>query len=232
MTAKNGGVVKVFAFTALGLSGLMFGFVILFESFTSVKCANSLSCEESFTFYFDNNETGSFNGMSVDPPDIEIADSLTEKRVLGTTDTMSDKSVYVDLGNQTLRAFEGTELFMEAKISSGKWNPTPEGEFLIWKKIRATKMEGGEGEGYYYLPNVPYVMFFSNSKVAPGLGYALHGAYWHNNFGHAMSHGCVNMRIIDAKRLYDWVGPEAFGNDTNSSDGNPGTKIIIYGQAP
>jgi lipoprotein-anchoring transpeptidase ErfK/SrfK len=45
---------------------------------------------------------------------------------------------------------------------------------------------------------VPYVMYFFE-------GYGLHGTYWHNNFGHPMSHGCVNLRTPDAKWFYNWA---------------------------
>jgi lipoprotein-anchoring transpeptidase ErfK/SrfK len=62
-------------------------------------------------------------------------------------------------------------------------------------------MAGGEGAAAYDLPNVPYVMYFYHD-------FGLHGAYWHDNFGHVMSHGCVNMRSVDAKVLFDWAdGP-------------------------
>lgn len=50
----------------------------------------------------------------------------------------------------------------------------------------------------YYLPDVPYVMYFYR-------GYGLHGTYWHNNFGVPMSHGCVNLRTEDAAWLFDWA---------------------------
>jgi hypothetical protein len=93
-------------------------------------------------------------------------------------------------------------------------------------------MSGGEGADYYYLPNVPFVMFFSNDKVAASRGFSLHGTYWHDNFGHAMSHGCVNMRTIDAQKLYEWVSPQTTGNTTLASDTNPGTVVTIYGKAP
>ncbi|NIO43122.1 MAG: L,D-transpeptidase family protein, partial [Burkholderiales bacterium] len=49
----------------------------------------------------------------------------------------------------------------------------------------------------YVLPNVPYVMYFYKD-------YAIHGTYWHNNFGTPMSHGCVNMSTADARWLYNW----------------------------
>jgi lipoprotein-anchoring transpeptidase ErfK/SrfK len=50
----------------------------------------------------------------------------------------------------------------------------------------------------YYLPDVPYVMYFYS-------GYGLHGTYWHSNFGTPMSHGCVNFSIDDAAWLFDFV---------------------------
>ncbi len=93
-------------------------------------------------------------------------------------------------------------------------------------------MTGGEGEEYYDLPNVPYVMFFYNDDVDKSEGFSLHGAYWHNNFGHPMSHGCVNMRIVDAKALYDWVDPPTTGLTTYADMLHPGTKITIVGSAP
>jgi lipoprotein-anchoring transpeptidase ErfK/SrfK len=121
---------------------------------------------------------------------------------------------------------------MTALVSTGKWHPTPTGDFTIWEKIRATRMTGGEGADFYDLPNVPYVMFFGGSGVPDGDGFSLHGAYWHDNFGHPMSHGCVNMRIVDAEKLYDWADPPTNGNTTLSSTESPGTEITIYGQAP
>ena len=62
---------------------------------------------------------------------------------------------------------------------------------------------------YYYLPNVPYVMFFENDQVAGSRGFSIHGTYWHNNFGHPMSHGCVNMKTSEAKLIYHWTNPKA-----------------------
>lgn len=209
---------------------LIFGFVVLLRS-NVLPCANSLTCKESLELNVNNNDLATFNGINLEPPDIDLA-FLDKSNVLGSETNNSDKRIVVDLTSQTLKAYEGDELYFETLISSGKLFPTPTGEFTIWKKIRATKMSGGEGAGYYYLPNVPYVMFFSNSEVAAARGFSLHGTYWHNNFGHAMSHGCVNMRTIDAKKIYDWVNPETVGNDTSATETDPGTKITIYGKAP
>jgi lipoprotein-anchoring transpeptidase ErfK/SrfK len=50
----------------------------------------------------------------------------------------------------------------------------------------------------YYLPNVPYVMYFYR-------GYGLHGTYWHHNIGTPMSHGCVNLPTAEAGWLFNWA---------------------------
>lgn len=148
-------------------------------------------------------------------------------RVLG--ETSGEKWIDIDLSTQTLRAMEGDKPVYEFLISSGKWAPTPTGEFAIWSKFRYTKMSGGSKElnTYYYLPNVPYVMYFHD-------GFGIHGAYWHNNFGHPMSHGCVNMSIADAEKIFYWSTPNIPEGQSmaRSSSSNPGTKVVVHGKAP
>lgn len=200
------GVLTVF----IGLSVFL-----LKKFFENNLCANTLSCKESFILSVNNDEQAIFSRQIVDPPDIDLGQKSRESNVLGAEIPKGEKHIYVDLTTQTLKAYEGDSLFMETKISSGKWAETPTGEFRIWTKIRAAKMSGGRGADYYYLPNVPYIMFFSNSKVAASRGFALHGTYWHNNFGHAMSHGCVNLRTIDANKLYYWAEPYTDKNESS-----------------
>src|SRR3989344_7573378 len=122
---------------------------------------------------------GYFHGLEVGVPD-----DVFEKNkfpVLG--ETTSEKWVEVDLSEQKIYAWEGGKLFLESLVSTGlPWWPTPTGEFNVWLKLRATKMEGGEGKYYYYLPNVPYVMFFENTSTPRWRGFSLHGTYWHNDF--------------------------------------------------
>ena len=158
----------------------------------------------------------------------------SQGRVLGdqTGPTQSDyKHIYVDLTNQRLYAFEGNNMIMNVPVSTGKWNPTPTGDFRIWVWLRYTRMTGGSGADYYDLPNVPYTMYFSNSKVPKSSGYSLHGTYWHHNFGHPMSHGCVNMVTADAERLFYWTNPSA-GTVSYVNAGSQGTLITIYGRTP
>lgn len=194
-----------------------------------VPCANSLSCEESLKLKVENNAVGVFNNQRVTVPNIALGPNDAKPVVLGAKSAeLGEKHIYVNLKTQILTAYDGGELFMQTPISSGKWFPTPTGEFTIWVKLRSTRMSGGEGADYYNLPNVPYVMFFSNSVVPASSGFSLHGTYWHNNFGHPMSHGCVNMKTSDIAKLYEWATPVTNGLITNATSDNPGTKITIF----
>jgi len=107
----------------------------------------------------------------------------------------SGKWIEVDLSQQRLYAHEGQRTVLTAAVSTGIARyPTPTGRFRIYVKYRATRMTGPG----YDLPNVPWTMYFYRS-------YGVHGTYWHNNFGHPMSHGCVNMKTSEAKWLYQWA---------------------------
>ncbi len=109
--------------------------------------------------------------------------------------SQSEKWIEVDLSEQRLYAHLGQETVFTAVISSGtRYYPTVTGRFKIYAKYRAVRMRGPG----YDLANVPWTMYFYG-------GYAIHGTYWHNNFGRPMSHGCVNMRIPEAAWLYDWA---------------------------
>ncbi|MCS6772719.1 MAG: L,D-transpeptidase [Anaerolineae bacterium] len=106
------------------------------------------------------------------------------------------KWIQVILSQQRLNAWENGRLVRSVAISSGKaGTPTPRGSFRITRKYLRLRMRGPD----YDLPNVPYVMFFRRG------GYAIHGAYWHNNFGTPMSHGCINMPVREAGWLYRWA---------------------------
>jgi lipoprotein-anchoring transpeptidase ErfK/SrfK len=107
----------------------------------------------------------------------------------------------VDIGDQTIAAYDGRTLLKRAIVSTGvASHPTIVGRFAIYQKLMSQTMTGGNrfSGDYYFLPGVPNVMYFYD-------GYAIHGTYWHHNFGHPMSHGCVNLTIDDAKWFYDWA---------------------------
>lgn len=172
-------------------------------------------------------KVGYFEGKEVQIP--ALAEDNTDFPVLGVN--AGERWIEVDLSEQKLIAWEGTGVFLETLVATGlPWYATPTGEFRVWSKVRATKMEGGSGKYYYYLPNVPYVMFFENESVPGGRGFSLHGTYWHNEFGKPRSHGCVNLPTSIAEQLYYWatpVMPEGKRYVRSSID-NPGTRIVIH----
>lgn len=125
-----------------------------------------------------------------------------------------DRRILISISEQTLTALEKDSVVLHTKISSGLLDEdkknrlisteTPIGSFRIRTKFPVRHM----GNGYltadpeaYELPGVPWTMFFHES------GYALHGTYWHNNFGTRMSHGCINMRNEEASWLFRWTEP-------------------------
>ena len=168
-----------------------------------------------------------YDGEQVGVP--KVAD-IGKSKVLGVANP-EERWIEVDLSEQKLRAWDGSSLFLETPISTGlPWWPTPKGEFRIWIKMRFSKMEGGSGRYYYYLPNVPYVMYYSNAQVPSYRGYSLHGTYWHNAFGTQRSHGCVNLPTPIAERLFYWTTPVLTDGKwaTWSSNSNPGTRIVIH----
>lgn len=201
---------------SLFLFPLLIGLVVFFVSNYFINhrtpCANSRTCKNDLSLKIDNNAVGLFEGQKVVPPKIDLSRDVTQPSVLGTNVPRGEKHIYINLSTQTLYAYQGKTKIMQAFISSGKWGRTPAGNFHIWTKLRSTRMAGGSGADAYDLPNVPHVMYFFND-------FGLHGAYWHNNFGHPMSHGCINMRLIDAEKLFSWA-------DAPSS-GQPGTAVSI-----
>lgn len=110
------------------------------------------------------------------------------------------KWIDVNISKQTITAYEGDVALKTILVSTGlPQHPTVVGTFHILSKYTAIRMTGGTpGVDYYDLPNVPYTMFFYQ-------GYAIHGTYWHHNFGHPMSHGCVNLPTDEAKWFFDWA---------------------------
>ncbi|HIP73004.1 MAG TPA: murein L,D-transpeptidase, partial [Anaerolineae bacterium] len=110
-----------------------------------------------------------------------------------------ERWIDVNLSAQYLTAYEGDTPVFETYISGGLPGfETVTGQFRIWLRYESQTMDGRLLGYDYYLENVPYVMYFYQD-------YALHGAYWHNNFGQPMSHGCVNIAPDDAEWLFNWA---------------------------
>ncbi len=136
---------------------------------------------------------------------------------IGSADAPGRRWMEINLTRQQLWAYQGETPIMTTLVSTGLTpNNTSEGTFYVRIKFPKQDMEGftsGTGEvvgfggpedapdgtSYYEVKDVPNVMYFTQ------LAEALHGAYWHNNFGHPMSHGCVNLPLDIAKFMYGWA---------------------------
>lgn len=112
-----------------------------------------------------------------------------------SSEDFSGRWIDVDLTNQVLYAYEDSTVVNSFLVSTGvDAHPTVTGQYYIYVKYTSTLMVGPG----YYLPDVPYTMYFYQ-------GYGIHGTYWHNNFGHQMSHGCINMRTSEAEWMFEWA---------------------------
>lgn len=199
---------------------------------TTSCCGDPAVIAKSNGQFDESASTAIFDDQDTDYPKTSLSHEAMasaidpNSKVLGTTnDKGEEKWIEVALNQQMLRAWEGNKVIMEYAISSGRWYPTPKGTFNIWYKTRYQRMTGGNKAlgTFYDLPNVPNNMFFYQ-------GFGIHGAYWHNNFGHPMSHGCVNEPLDKAAQLFAWAGPVVPNgvNAVKASPENPGTRVYIH----
>lgn len=111
-----------------------------------------------------------------------------------------ERWVSVNLSSQYMVAYEGDVAVNETYVSTGRPGfDTPVGTFYVSYSLESQHMEGVLGGEYYNVPDVPFVMYFTDG------GHAIHGAYWHSNFGAVMSHGCVNLPVGFAEWLFYWA---------------------------
>ncbi len=114
--------------------------------------------------------------------------------------TKVDKLIKVNLAQQSLAYYFGTVELEKFLISSGVSSmPTPKGDFKVLDKV-PSKNYGGTGYNFYY-PNTKWNLHFTTARYR----YYIHGAYWHNNFGKPMSHGCINVNYLNMEKLYNFA---------------------------
>jgi len=135
---------------------------------------------------------------------------------------------------QTLSCFEGNEEVYFCRVSTGQrldvyGNPvteylTPLGEHVTWRKAISIHMAGGTTGSGYDTAAVSWTTLFS------GEGYAIHAAFWHNNFGVPRSHGCVNCLPEDAKWIFRWASPvnSLDQGDVVAEGLTNGTHVIVH----
>jgi hypothetical protein len=176
------------------------------QSFEPIALNATLNPGQSITYQSGGNATA--NKLSSTELYTEFAGTaevLTVKVSTGKTFTKScppgPKWIEVNLSTQYLTAWEGYTKIFGAYVSTGKPGfETPTGTFYINTKLVSQDMSGCSGGECWYVPDVPWVMYFTN------YGHAIHGAYWHNDFGVVRrSHGCVNLPVWAAEKLYWWT---------------------------
>jgi lipoprotein-anchoring transpeptidase ErfK/SrfK len=126
-----------------------------------------------------------------------------------------DKRIVVDLGAQQLTCYEGDKVVLTSRVATGASftvgeevldYSTPRGDFSAILKMPSRHMRAPEAErdssAWFDLPGVPWSTFFTYE------GIAIHGTYWHNDYGLPRSHGCVNVPIDVAKFVYFWTEPD------------------------
>jgi lipoprotein-anchoring transpeptidase ErfK/SrfK len=122
-----------------------------------------------------------------------LGDQIAQKMV--TLQNSQDRWIQVDISKQRLIAWEGGSPIYAVVVSTGKnGTPTRPGTFTVQSKHRTNRMRGPG----YDVPDVPHTMYYHR-------GYAIHGAYWHRQFGTPMSHGCVNVAPNHAAWLFNWA---------------------------
>ncbi|MFT4039448.1 MAG: L,D-transpeptidase, partial [Thermomicrobiales bacterium] len=148
-------------------------------------------------------------GLSTDPTDqgdipTYSEDLFTPPPITAVDGSLADPNgerwVMINLTLQYLWAYQGDTVLWQGYISSGRAGfQTPPGTFHVLSKLPSQTMEGVLGGEYYNVPDVPDVMYFTDG------GHALHGTYWHSNFGTPMSHGCINLPMDVADWMYQWA---------------------------
>lgn len=136
-----------------------------------------------------------YTGQRLTIPGKSAPAAVPSAGISPVTGAVSGRWIDINLSQQRLTAYQGQTAMLSVLISSGvAGKRTPTGTFAVRTKIFSQTMSGPG----YRLPGVPYVMYFAGAN-------AIHGTYWHNNFGRPMSHGCVNMRTSEAAWLYNWA---------------------------
>jgi lipoprotein-anchoring transpeptidase ErfK/SrfK len=113
----------------------------------------------------------------------------------------SEHWVAIDVEQQVIIAYAGETAVFATLVSTGsELTPTTTGVFDTYARFNPRDMSRGalDEPWFYHMEDVPYTFYFNGNQ-------ALHGAYWHNNFGNRQSHGCVNMSLSDAYWVYAFL---------------------------
>jgi lipoprotein-anchoring transpeptidase ErfK/SrfK len=145
------------------------------------------------------------DGIAYSPGPYVLASSLRylpPEALAPISSDRADKKIVVDLANQEMTCYEGETPILSARTSTGFGvHRTPRGEHGVLRKSHTSYMIGGAGADYYNLPGVSFPTYFTLSAIA------VHGTYWHNDYGRPRSHGCVNVLPDAAQFVFRWTSP-------------------------
>ncbi len=141
------------------------------------------------------------------------------------------KRIEIGLAGQSFRCFEGDRLVLDTLCSTGIYlrteqgrriYGTPAGEWQVIRKRPSRHMAGDDraSADFFDLPGVPWVSYFH------WWGVAIHGTYWHNDYGKPHSHGCINLPSETAKWVYRWTTPVVPLDEDEVSE--RGTQVIVF----
>lgn len=154
---------------------------------------------------------------------------ITPEEISSLSPEVENKKIIINLNRQTLSAFENDREVYFCRVATGpyyggEWS-TPPGEHYIWRKLVSIKMSANSSVGEAFdTPGIGWTTLFT------GDGVAIHAAYWHNEFGKARSHGCVNCLPEDAKWIWRWTMPRVdYAEGEVKIQGYTSTKIIVEG---
>jgi hypothetical protein len=143
----------------------------------------------------------------------------------------TERWIDIDLQQQVLTAFDGETPAFATLVSTGRRNNnenehfnTPSGQYRVYAKHVTTTMDGDTaGDNPYSIEDVPWVMYFHDS-------YAIHGAFWHGQWGWRMSHGCVNMAPEDARWIFNWASPQLpeGWHGIFSGESETGSPVVVH----
>ncbi|MCS7010402.1 MAG: L,D-transpeptidase family protein [Anaerolineales bacterium] len=134
-----------------------------------------------------------------------------------------EKYIEIVLDEQRLYAYEGDRLVYQARTATGRRGyETPLGEFKTFHKRPTYHMTGGsDARSVFDLPGVPWDTYITANGVA------IHGTYWHNDFGTTHSHGCINLRPQDARWIYLWTTPVVPPHERLALTPGKGTRVRV-----
>src|SRR3984893_8544081 len=154
------------------------------------------------------------------------AGSVFEDDLTSSFSTGDKRVVDVDLSSQHLVACKNGTQANDFAISSGtSTHATNVGSYYIYRRVADEEMKSPEGPfapDFYDIKHVPWTQYFDG-------GEALHGAWWHNNFGHPMSHGCVNVQTPTANAQWPAAVPQA---EYLWNFDNIGDPVVVRGGTP